>query len=99
MTTPPSMVERAARAMLESDQLEGFKPDTLETYKVASRAALLAALDPEDEALVREIARWITYFAPFNSINGYQARDCATRMLDEWRKAIAQTGGTGDTTP
>ncbi len=33
------MLERAALGMLESDKLDGFKPDTLDDYKRAARAA------------------------------------------------------------
>ncbi len=50
------MLERAALGMLESDKLDGFKPDTLDDYKRAARAAMLAALDPEDEDLISDIA-------------------------------------------
>jgi len=52
-----TMLERAALAMLESDKLEGFKPETLETYRVAAMAGLLAALDPEDPVISLTIFR------------------------------------------
>ena len=59
------MIERAAKAMCAS-QLYGSAWDGLnegaqETYRANARACLLAALDPEDEALVRAVQDAIAY--------------------------------------
>lgn len=62
------MIERAAKAIWETwservrwDERREFHKD--ETRKEA-RAALLAALDPEDEALVLHLAKHIRYATP-----------------------------------
>ena len=57
------MLDRAAKAMCAS-QLYGSAWDSINggaqnTYRANARAALLAALDPEDEKLVEAVARSI----------------------------------------
>ena len=53
------MVERAAKAMcasqLYASAWDGLHDGAQATYRANARAALLAALDPEDEALVRRL--------------------------------------------
>ena len=57
------MIERAARAMcasqLYASAWDGLNEGAQKTFRVNARAALFAALDPEDEALVTEMAKAI----------------------------------------
>lgn len=62
------MIEKAAKAMCVSQLYAGvwdrLHEGAQETYRTNARAALLAALDPEDEALVLHLAKHIRYATP-----------------------------------
>lgn len=82
MTKPVSdMVVRGADAILQSD-IEGYSPESgINTdYQKAARAALLAALDPEDDVTVRHGAACLK--KALDDMKGdYVSKDEVARLL------------------
>jgi hypothetical protein len=98
MTDVNAMVERAAAAIKRFD--EGLIASV--NYEAAGRAALLAALDPEGEALVELVMRAITQGAernggpPYGAITGNKhfmamLRDEATEVLSALRRSVRES--------
>jgi hypothetical protein len=98
------MVERAAKAVMEAmrgGEVESYDDEIYYRYEAHERmakAALVAALDPTDEALRNILASYIKDHAPFGSIDSHQARECATKTITLLQKRVARSStGQGET--
>lgn len=83
------MIERAALAWISAEHdLDGVASDDREVAKGAARAALLAGLDPEDEAMVERVAKHICdeRYGPLRN-NAKAAWEWERRLYDHIARA------------